>query len=176
MAVLLHTTLGDIKLELCCDTAPRTCFNFLALAASGYYDNTLFHRNIKGFMVQGGDPTGTGKGGQSIWGGKFGDEFHPDNRHNKRGIVSMANSGASTNASQFFITYGKHAHLDGAYTVFARVIDGMDTLDAIERTPVDEKHRPKSSITLERVTILANPIADQGIVYPSAVGPPEHQS
>ncbi|KAJ1620672.1 cyclophilin-like domain-containing protein [Pavlovales sp. CCMP2436] len=176
MAVVLHTTVGDIKLELCCDTAPRTAYNFLALAASGYYDNTLFHRNIKGFMVQGGDPSGTAKGGLSIWGGKFGDELHPDNKHNKRGIVSMANSGPGTNGSQFFLTYGKHAHLDGAYTVFARVIDGMDTLDAMERTPVDDKHRPKSFITLERVTIHANPLADQGIVYPSATGPPEQAS
>jgi peptidyl-prolyl cis-trans isomerase-like 3 len=176
MAVVLHTSLGDVKLELFCDTAPRTSYNFLALAGSGYYDNTLFHRNIKGFMLQGGDPTGKGKGGQSIWGGKFADEFHPDNKHNKRGIVSMANSGPNTNASQFFITYAKHAHLDGAYTVFGRVIDGLDTLDAMERTPVDEKHRPKPAITLEKVVIHANPIADQMIVYPSATGPPEHMS
>lgn len=176
MAVVLHTSLGDIKLELCCDSAPRTSYNFLALAASGYYDGTLFHRNIKGFMVQGGDPTGTGKGGQSIWGGKFADEFHADNKHKQRGVVSMANSGPNTNASQFFITYAKHSHLDGAYTVFGRVIDGMDTLDAMERAPCDEKHRPKTSITLERVTIHANPIADEMTVYPTATGPPEHMA
>lgn len=112
MAVTLHTDLGTLKLELFCDTVPRTTFNFLALAASGYYDNTLFHRNIKGFMLQGGDPTGTGKGGESIWGGKFNDEIHPENQHTTRGIVSMANSGPNTNGSQFFITYAKHPHLD----------------------------------------------------------------
>ena len=112
MSVTLHTDLGTLKLEIYCDIVPRTSFNFLALAASGYYDNTLFHRNIKGFMLQGGDPTGTGKGGESIWGGKFNDEIHPDNKHTTRGIVSMANSGPNTNGSQFFITYAKHPHLD----------------------------------------------------------------
>lgn len=176
MAVVLHTSLGEIKLELCCDSAPRTSYNFLALAASGAYDNTLFHRNIKGFMIQGGDPTGTGKGGASIWGGKFADEFHPDNKHSKRGILSMANSGPGTNGAQFFLTYAKAAHLDGAYTVFGRVIDGLDVLDAMERTAVDEKHRPKAAILLERITIHANPIADQMIVYPTATGPPERTS
>ena len=112
MSVTLHTDLGTLKLEIYCDIVPRTSFNFLALAASGYYDNTLFHRNIKGFMLQGGDPTGTGKGGESIWGGKFNDEVHPDEKHTVRGVVSMANSGPNTNGSQFFITYAKHPHLD----------------------------------------------------------------
>ena len=87
MSVTLHTDLGTLKLEIYCDIVPRTSFNFLALAASGYYDNTLFHRNIKGFMLQGGDPTGTGKGGESIWGGKFNDEIHPDQKHTMRGVV-----------------------------------------------------------------------------------------
>ena len=112
MSVTLHTDLGTLKIEIFCDIVPRTSFNFLALAASGYYDNSLFHRNIKGFMLQGGDPTGTGKGGESIWGGKFNDEIHPDNKHTTRGVVSMANSGPNTNGSQFFITYAKHPHLD----------------------------------------------------------------
>lgn len=100
MSVTLHTTLGPIKIEVFCDTAPRTAFNFLALCASGYYDNTVFHRNMKGFMIQGGDPTGTGKGGECIWGGKFEDEFHPDNTHHTRGQVSMANTGMNSNGSQ----------------------------------------------------------------------------
>ena len=86
MAVTLHTQLGDLKVELRCDTAPRCSFNFLALAASGTYDGTPFHRLMPGFMIQGGDPAGTGKGGQSIWGGTFGDEFHPDNAHDARGV------------------------------------------------------------------------------------------
>ena len=90
MSVTLHTDLGTLKLEIYCDIVPRTSFNFLALAASGYYDNTLFHRNIKGFMLQGGDPTGSGKGGESIWGGKFPDEIRSELTHSARGILSTS--------------------------------------------------------------------------------------
>ncbi len=92
----------------------------MALCASDYYKGCLFHRNIKGFMVQTGDPTGTGKGGNSIYGHKFEDEINPELRHSCRGVVSMANSGPNTNASQFFITYAKQSHLDLKYTVFAK--------------------------------------------------------
>lgn len=175
MSVTLHTDLGTLKIEVYCDIVPRTSFNFLALAGSGYYDNTLFHRNIKGFMLQGGDPTGTGKGGESIWGGKFNDEIHPDNKHTVRGVVSMANSGPNTNGSQFFITYAKHPHLDNNYSVFGKVIDGFDTLDALERCQVNDKHRPLSEIRLRSVTIHANPLADQMIVFPSANAAPDIQ-
>lgn len=167
MSVSLHTTFGDIKLEIFCDTAPKTAFNFLALAASGYYDGTIFHRNIKGFMVQGGDPTGSGKGGASIWSGVFKDEFHPDNVHNARGILSMANKGADSNKSQFFITYGAQPHLNNKYTVFGKVIHGFETLDAIEKVPVGEKDRPISDIVLKSITIHANPLAERDIVYHS---------
>jgi len=97
MALTLHTSLGDLKIELFIHEAPKACANFLALAAAGKYDETPFHRNIKGFMIQGGDPTGTGKGGDSVWGGPFADEFHPSLRHSRRGIVSMANKGPNTN-------------------------------------------------------------------------------
>ena len=97
MSVTMHTDLGDLKIELYCQQCPKTCENFLALCASGQYDGTTFHRNIPGFMVQGGDPTATGKGGQSIWGGTFEDEIHDNLRHNQRGVVSMANSGPNTN-------------------------------------------------------------------------------
>ncbi|OQR89794.1 peptidyl-prolyl cis-trans isomerase 10 [Thraustotheca clavata] len=159
-SVTLHTSLGDIKIEVFCDTVPTTAENFLALCASNAYDKTIFHRNIKGFMIQGGDPTGTGKGGESIWGGKFNDEFHPQNRHNVRGIVSMANSGPNTNKQQFFITYAKQPHLNNVYTVFGKVIDGFEVLDAMEKTPVNEKHRPMKDIVLNSVTIHANPLAD----------------
>mmetsp|Transcript_30291 Transcript_30291/g.39954 ORF Transcript_30291/g.39954 Transcript_30291/m.39954 type:complete len:161 (+) Transcript_30291:105-587(+) len=159
MAVTFHTSLGDLKLEIFCDTAPKTSFNFLALCASGYYDQTKFHRSIKTFMLQGGDPTGTGKGGDSIWGGAFEDEFHPDNKHDKRGILSMANKGPDTNKSQFFITYSQQPHLNNVYSVFGKVIDGMDTLDAIERVPVGKKDRPTAEILLNSVTIHANPFA-----------------
>lgn len=162
MSVTLHTTLGDVKIELYCELTPRTCENFLALAASNYYDGTLFHRNIKGFMVQGGDPTGTGKGGRSIFGtpnGKFPDEIVDSLKHSRRGIVSMANSGPNTNGSQFFITYKAHAHLNGKYTVFGQVIDGMDTLDRLEKLPVDAGDKPRQEVKINKVTIHANPLA-----------------
>ncbi len=100
MSVTLNTTEGPIKIELFCDLAPKACENFLALAASNYYSNTKFHRVIKGFICQGGDPKGNGKGGQSIWGHPFEDEFVEGLTHNERGIVSMANSGPNTNKSQ----------------------------------------------------------------------------
>ncbi|XP_021904490.1 peptidyl-prolyl cis-trans isomerase CYP18-1 [Carica papaya] len=118
MSVTLHTNLGDIKCEIFCDEVPKAAENFLALCASGYYDGTIFHRNIKGFMIQGGDPTGTGKGGTSIWGKKFNDEIRESLKHNARGILAMANSGPNTNGSQFFIAYAKQPHLNGLYTVF----------------------------------------------------------
>jgi peptidyl-prolyl cis-trans isomerase-like 3 len=97
MSVTIHTDLGDLKVELYCQQCPKTCENFLALAASGAYNRTKFHRNIPGFMVQGGDISGTGKGGTSIWGGTFEDEIHDNLRHNQRGVLSMANSGPNTN-------------------------------------------------------------------------------
>jgi len=115
-SVTLHTTLGDLKIEIYCEEVPQTATNFMALAASGYYDGTIFHRNIKGFMIQGGDPTGTGKGGKSIYNtpnGKFPDEVVDTLKHSRRGIVSMANSGPNSNGSQFFITYKAHTHLNG---------------------------------------------------------------
>ncbi|KAK3837882.1 MAG: peptidyl-prolyl cis-trans isomerase-like 3 [Linnemannia elongata] len=162
MSVTLHTDLGDLKLEIFCESVPKTAENFLALCASGYYDNNLFHRNIKGFMVQTGDPTGTGKGGNSIWGTKFADELRGGLKHTGRGIVSMANSGPDTNGSQFFIIYDKQPHLDTKYTIFAKVIDGVDTtLDAIEKIPVDAKNRPTQPIRILSTTIHANPIAEK---------------
>ncbi|CAA7269581.1 unnamed protein product [Cyclocybe aegerita] len=137
--------------------------NFLALCASGYYDGCIFHRNIRGFIVQTGDPTGSGKGGQSIWGSPFSDEIRSTLKFNARGVVAMANSGndSDSNKSQFFITYAKQPHLDGKHTIFGKVIDGADsTLDAIERVPVNNKNRPLNEIKLTSVTIHANPIAD----------------
>ncbi|KAL4529329.1 hypothetical protein Ndes2526A_g04123 [Nannochloris sp. 'desiccata'] len=162
MSLTLHTTLGDLKLEIYCDEVPRTATNFLALCASGYYDKTVFHRNIKGFMIQGGDPTGTGKGGKSIYNtpnGKFQDEIVESLKHSRRGIVSMANSGPNSNGSQFFITYKAHTHLNGKYTIFGHVIDGMDTLDKMERVPTAAGDRPIQEIRLNRVTLHANPLA-----------------
>jgi len=162
-ALTLHTTLGDIKLELACSECPLTCENFLALAASGAYDGTAFHRNIKGFMVQGGDPTGTGKGGRSIFAtpsGKFDDEpAGLARKHARRGVLSMANSGPNTNGSQFFITYKAHPSLDGRHVAFGQVIDGHDTLDRLEKVPVGSGDRPTAEVCIKGVTIHANPLA-----------------
>eukprot|EP00112_Aurelia_sp_Birch-Aquarium-sp1_P013679 Seg2913.1 transcript_id=Seg2913.1/GoldUCD/mRNA.D3Y31 product="Peptidyl-prolyl cis-trans isomerase-like 3" protein_id=Seg2913.1/GoldUCD/D3Y31 len=161
MAVTLHTDLGDMKVELFCDEAPKTSENFLALCASGYYNGCLFHRNIKGFMIQTGDPSGTGKGGKSIWGKKFEDEIVPHLKHNARGVISMANSGPNTNGSQFFIVYAKQPHLDMKYTVFAKLIDGFEVLDEFEKIPTNEKnYRPLEELRLKGVTIHANPLAE----------------
>ncbi|KAI9809163.1 MAG: cytochrome P450 monooxygenase 4 [Sarcosagium campestre] len=160
MSVTLHTDLGDLKIEVFCESVPKTAENFLALCASSRYDSTPFHRNVAGFMVQGGDPTGKGKGGESIWGGTFEDEVRPALRHNARGIVSMANRGAGTNGSQFFVTYAATPHLDGKNTVFGRVLEGSDTtLDAMEAVEVDKKHRPIQAFGIKSVTIHANPLA-----------------
>ncbi|KAJ8450140.1 hypothetical protein Cgig2_033334 [Carnegiea gigantea] len=142
------------------ELGPCNLQNFLALCASGYYDGTIFHRNIKGFMIQGGDPTGTGKGGTSIWGKKFNDEIRESLKHNARGIMSMANSGPNTNGSQFFITYAKQPHLNGLYTVFGKVIHGFEVLDIMEKTQTGLGDRPLAEIRLNRVTIHANPLAN----------------
>ncbi|EPT05530.1 hypothetical protein FOMPIDRAFT_1021341 [Fomitopsis schrenkii] len=161
MSVTLHTSLGDLKIELFCEAVPKAAENFLALCASGYYNGCIWHRNIRGFMIQTGDPSGSGKGGQSIYGAPFADEIRSTLKFNTRGIVAMANSGQDTNKSQFFITYAKQPHLDGKYTILGKVIDGADsTLDAMERAPVNAKNRPLTEIKLNGVTIHANPIAD----------------
>jgi len=125
---------GDIVIELFADKAPRTVNNFVVLARDGYYDGVTFHRVIKGFMAQGGDPTGSGSGGPGY---RFEDEFHPALRHDSPGMLSMANAGPNTNGSQFFITYRDTPHLDGKHAVFGHVIEGMDVVEAIpERDPM----------------------------------------
>ena len=112
-------------------------------------------------MVQTGDPTGTGKGGKSIWGGKFNDEISESLKHNARGMISMANSGANTNQSQFFITYAAQPSLDLKYTVFGKVIDGFDTLDSLEKVQVTDKFKPIKETKLRFITIHANPLAEE---------------
>jgi cyclophilin family peptidyl-prolyl cis-trans isomerase len=127
------TERGEIVAELYADKAPLTVENFVNLSRSGFYDGTTFHRVIPGFMAQGGDPTGTGRGGPGY---QFDDEFHPDLRHTGGGVLSMANAGPGTNGSQFFITYGATPHLDDRHSVFGRVVEGMDVLNSIrERDP-----------------------------------------
>jgi len=160
MSATLHTTCGDLKIELHVADCPRACENFLALCASAYYDRCAFHRCAKGFMIQGGDPTGTGRGGRSIYGGRaFEDEIRPHLRFSRRGVVAMANAGPNTNQSQFFVSFARLPHLDGKVTIFGRVIDGHGTLDALERLAVDERDRPVRDAKIERVTIHANPLA-----------------
>jgi peptidyl-prolyl cis-trans isomerase-like 3 len=162
MAVTLHTTHGDLKIELFCQACPKTTYNFLALCASGAYDKSPFHRSIPNFMIQGGSPaSGTTKESSSVYGGMFEDEIKASLKHHARGIVSMANKGPATNGSQFFLTFAAAPHLDGKNTVFGRLLEGWDVLDKLEAIPVDKKNRPQESIKIENVQIHANPLADE---------------
>ena len=124
----METDKGTMVIELFADKTPITVNNFVFLSREGYYDGVIFHRVIDNFMVQGGDPTGTGRGGPGY---KFGDEFHPSLKHDKQGMLSMANAGPGTNGSQFFITHGPTPHLNGKHTVFGQVVEGLDVLMSI---------------------------------------------
>jgi cyclophilin family peptidyl-prolyl cis-trans isomerase len=144
----LSTSKGDIVIELFADKTPLTVNNFVFLARAGYYDGTIFHRVIADFMAQGGDPTGTGRGGPGY---VFADEFHPSLKHNQPGILSMANAGPGTNGSQFFITHVPTPWLDGKHSVFGQVIQGMEVLLSI---PPRDPSKPSSPAEkLNRVTI-----------------------
>jgi peptidyl-prolyl cis-trans isomerase B (cyclophilin B) len=141
------TERGDIVAELYADRAPLTVENFVNLARAGFYDGTTFHRVIKGFMAQGGDPTGTGTGGPGY---QFGDEFHPSLRHDGAGTLSMANAGPGTNGSQFFITHSATPHLDDKHSVFGRVTEGMDVVSALrERDPQRDRNPGDRIDTIE---------------------------
>ena len=143
------TERGDIVVELYADRAPLTVENFVNLARAGFYDGTTFHRVIKGFMAQGGDPTGTGTGGPGY---QFGDEFHPSLRHDGPGVLSMANAGAGTNGSQFFITHSATPHLDNKHSVFGRVTEGMDVVSSLrERDPQGDRNPGDRIDTIEIV-------------------------
>jgi cyclophilin family peptidyl-prolyl cis-trans isomerase len=145
----IATDLGDIVVELYADKAPATVNNFVFLAREGFYDGCTFHRVIKDFMVQGGDPTGTGRGGPGY---RFADEFHPKLKHDGAGVLSMANAGPDTNGSQFFITHVATPHLDGRHAVFGRVVDGLDVVMAIpERDPMTAR---EPGLAMNSVTIL----------------------
>jgi cyclophilin family peptidyl-prolyl cis-trans isomerase len=147
-SAVMHTDKGDIHLQLFADKAPATVNNFIFLAQQGFYDGTIFHRVIADFMVQGGDPTGTGTGGPGY---RFGDEFHPSLRHNKPGILSMANAGPRTNGSQFFITHVPTPWLDNKHTIFGQVTQGMDVVLAI---PERDPGRPQyAGVKLNSITI-----------------------
>ena len=151
---VLHTTAGDIALRLFPDECPKTVENFSGHARGGYYDGTAFHRVIKGFMIQGGDPAGDGTGGTSIWGCEFGDEFHRGLRHDRPFTLSMANAGPGTNGSQFFITTVPTPWLDNKHTVFGRVVRGAGVVQAIERAKTDKGDRPLEPVSIINIDVL----------------------
>ncbi|ABJ64281.1 peptidylprolyl isomerase [Levilactobacillus brevis] len=180
--VTIETSMGTIQLQLFPEQAPKTVENFVTHAQAGYYDGLTFHRVIPNFMIQGGDPTGTGMGGESIWGQPFEDEFSQE-LYNLRGAVSMANAGPNTNGSQFFIVQDKDMTeqmqgqmkdagfpdeivdayknggtpwLDFRHTVFGQVISGMDVVDAIAQVKTDASDQPATPVTMDKVTIQEN--------------------
>src|SRR5437879_10979660 len=148
--VLLQTTMGDVKIELLDETMPITTGNFRKLVGQGFYDGTIFHRVIPNFMIQGGDPQGTGLGGPGY---TIKDELPADNR-NARGTLAMANAGPNTGGSQFFINVVDNRGLDRKHPVFGRVVSGMDVVDAINRTPTDSQDRPRTKVTLQHATVV----------------------
>ncbi|KAK7509855.1 putative peptidyl-prolyl cis-trans isomerase [Phyllosticta citriasiana] len=157
----MQTSLGELNIELLPEYAPKAVWNFVQLAKKGYYRDMLFHRNIKNFMIQGGDPTGTGRGGSSVWGKNFNDEFEGPQSHDARGILSMANKGKNTNGSQFFITYRAAKHLDRKHTIFGRVVGGLETLSRLENAPTDSAtNRPDPPLTLEDVVVFVDPFEE----------------
>lgn len=146
----LHTDNGDIVLGLTADRTPNTVNNFVFLAQQDFYNDTIFHRVITDFMVQGGDPTGTGRGGPGY---RFADEFHPSLKHDKPGVLSMANAGPNTNGSQFFITHVPTPWLDGKHSVFGQIISGMDVLMSI---PARDPQNPEyPGVKIKSVTIVS---------------------
>ncbi|KAM0453897.1 hypothetical protein ACHAPV_007535 [Trichoderma viride] len=146
--VILETSMGTITLELYTSHAPKTCTNFVTLARRGYFSSTIFHRIIPDFMIQGGDPTGTGRGGSSIYGDKFDDEIDPALRHTGAGILSMANAGPNTNGSQFFITLAPTPWLDGKHTIFGRVKSGLSVVKRMGLVPTGQEDRPEEDVKL----------------------------
>ena len=179
--VEMKTTMGDIKIKLFPEQAPKTVENFLGHARSGYYNGIIFHRVIPNFMIQGGDPTGTGMGGESIWGGTFEDECVPE-LVNIRGALSMANAGPGTNGSQFFIVQAKQVEtsilkqmevrgwskeevelykknggtpwLDGKHTVFGQVVEGMEVVDNIANVDRNMQDKPKEDVKIKSITVF----------------------
>lgn len=140
--VVLETTQGNVELKFFPDVAPKAVENFVTHVKNGYYDGLLFHRVIKDFMIQGGDPTGTGMGGESIWGTEFENEVSPSYTFDRKGLLAMANKGPDTNGSQFFITTVPYPFLDGKYTIFGEVANGYEAVDKIQNVPTGEADRP----------------------------------
>lgn len=149
--VYFHTNLGDFTAELFEDKAPKTAGNFLELVEKGFYDGIIFHRVIDDFMIQGGDPTGTGMGGPGY---TIDDEFGPGLAHSSEGILSMANAGPNTGGSQFFITLVPTPWLDGHHAIFGKITEGMDVVHKIGSTPTDFADRPLEDVVMEKVEIV----------------------
>jgi cyclophilin family peptidyl-prolyl cis-trans isomerase len=150
----IHTSMGDIEIELFADKTPKTVENFVGLASKGYYDGIVFHRIIADFMIQGGDPTGSGSGGESYFGGSFDDEFHDELTHNGSGILSMANAGPGTNGSQFFITLVPTPWLDGKHSIFGKVINGLDIVESIGKVETSKPFdKPLKDVVMNKVVI-----------------------
>jgi len=150
---IIKTNMGKIEIELFANKAVKTVKNFVGLANKGYYNGIIFHRVINDFMIQGGDPTGTGMGGESFWGEPFEDEVNTGLKHSSDGILSMANSGPNTNGSQFFITLKATSWLDGKHTVFGKVIKGIDVVKAIGKVKTGKGDKPLTNVVMEKVTI-----------------------
>jgi cyclophilin family peptidyl-prolyl cis-trans isomerase len=154
LVAVFETNMGTFECELFEDKAPKTVANFVGLAEKGYYNGVIFHRVIDNFVIQGGDPTGTGRGGESIYGHPFEDEFHPDLKHDKAGVLSMANAGPNTNGSQFFITLAPTPWLDGKHSIFGQVIKGMDVVRKIGKVEtIKPGDRPVKDVVMNKVRI-----------------------
>ena len=161
----MRTSQGDLNVELQPEFAPKAVWNFIQLAQRGYYRKIAFHRNIRNFMIQGGDPSGTGRGGESAWGKTFADEFDGPLSFGDRGVLAMANKGKNTNSSQFFITYRAAKHLDRKHTIFGKVVDSGDvrsseTLKRLESVPTDDKDRPTEECVLNDVVVFVDPFKE----------------
>lgn len=153
LVAVFETTQGTFEVTLRPDIAPKAVENFTSLAKKGYYDGLIFHRVIKGFMIQGGDPQGTGVGGQSIWGKAFEDEFSPTAQFNKKGILAMANAGPNTNGSQFFITVAPTTWLNNKHTIFGEVTKGYPVVEKIENAETGPRDKPKEDQKILHITI-----------------------
>lgn len=151
--VSIETNQGSIVIALKPDVAPKAVENFLKLAQSDYYNGVIFHRVIKNFMIQGGDPTGTGRGGASTWGKPFEDEVSPTVKFDRPGILAMANAGPKTNGSQFFITTAATPWLNGKHTIFGEVIEGYDVVKKIEGLPTTDQDRPVNPPKILKITL-----------------------
>lgn len=149
----METTQGAITFKLYPDRAPKTVENFLTHARNGYYDDVQFHRIIPSFMIQGGDPTATGRGGESIWGKPFKDECHKDLTFSKPGLLAMANAGPGTNGSQFFITTAATPWLNGNHTIFGEVTEGYENVQKLDGVPTDGGDRPLEKQGIKSISV-----------------------